>query len=100
MTLRRDKTYIMHIMSNKYTLIPATDLRQNSSEMLNRVAYGDEELVLTRRGKPVAALVSLAALETLHRLEDAEDLAEAALARAEIERKGSIPWEDAKARFK
>jgi prevent-host-death family protein len=87
-------------MSNEYTFVPATELRQNSSEMLNRVAYGDEELVLTRRGKPIAALISLAALETLHRLEDAADLAEAELGREDIEREGAIPWEDVKARFR
>jgi prevent-host-death family protein len=53
-------------------------LREHGGEIVNRVAYGGEELVLTRRGKPIAALVSLAALEALHRLEDARDVAEAA----------------------
>lgn len=41
------------------------------SELVNRVVYGDERVVIMRRGKPVAALVSV---EDLHRLEkpDAE----------------------------
>lgn len=36
------------------------------SELVNRVVYGDERVVIMRRGKPVAALVSV---EDLHRLE-------------------------------
>jgi prevent-host-death family protein len=76
--------------------IPATELRENGSEILNRVAYGDEEIVLTRRGKPLAAIVSLAALEALRQLEDAEDIAAAAAAREDVRKHGAIPWEDVK----
>ena len=36
------------------------------SEFISRVAYGRERLLVLRRGKPVAALVSV---EDLHRLE-------------------------------
>jgi len=35
------------------------------SELLARVAYGDEQYVIERRGKPVAALVSVEDLERL-----------------------------------
>lgn len=84
-------------MAMEYTTIPTTELREHSAEIVNRVAYGDEELVLTRRGKPIAALVSLAALEALHRLEDARDVAEAAKAREDVRKHGSIPWADVKA---
>ncbi len=86
-------------MAIKYTTIPTTDLRVHSSEIVNRVAFGDEELVLTRRGKPIAALVSLAALEALHRLEDAEDVADARAAREEIRQHGTLSHEEVKARL-
>lgn len=79
-------------------MIPTSELREHGSEIVNRVAYGDEELILTRRGKPIAALVSLQALETLHRLEDAQDVKEAAHAREDVRKHGAIPWEDVKAK--
>ncbi len=91
-------------MSIKYvsecTAIPTTELREHGSEIVNRVAYGNEEVVLTRRGKPIAALISLAALEELHRLEDAEDVAAAAEAREDIRKHGTVPWEDVKAELR
>lgn len=84
-------------MALEYTKIPATELRQHGSDIVNRVAFGNEEVVLTRRGKPVAALISLAALEALHRLEDAQDIEEAAVARKDARRYGTTPWRDVKA---
>jgi len=84
-------------MDQEYTTVPATELREHGSEIVNRVAFGNEEVVLTRRGKPIAALISLASLEALHRLEDAEDVAEASVARADVGANGTIPWEEIKA---
>jgi len=89
--------YNSYIMTLGYSEVAATELRDHASEIVNRVAYGDEELVLTRRGKPVAALVSLAALEKLHRLEDEEDAAEAARARKDVRKRGTIPWDEVRA---
>ncbi len=46
--------------------IPVTQARDELADLVNRVAYGDERIVLTRHGRPVAALVSpsdLAGLE-------------------------------------
>jgi prevent-host-death family protein len=95
-----DEMYNWSNMPVEYTTVPATELREHGSEILNRVAYGDEEVVLTRRGKPIAAIVSLASLETLHRLEDAEDVAEAEAARADVRKRGAIPWKDVKAELR
>ncbi len=90
--------YIMYNMEEKsVATVPATELRDHGSDIVNRVAFGGEEVVLTRHGKPIAALISLAALETLHRLEDAQDVAEAALARDDVRKHGTVSWEDVKA---
>ena len=35
------------------------DLHKNLADVLNRVAYGGERVILQRRGKGVAALVSI-----------------------------------------
>jgi prevent-host-death family protein len=83
-------------MDQEYKTVPATELREHGSEIVNRVAFGNEEVVLTRRGKPIAALISLASLEALHRLEDAHDVAEAAAARADAGAHGTVPWEEVK----
>ncbi len=86
-------------MDLEYTTIPTTELREHGSEIINRVAYGSEEVVLTRRGKPIAALISLEALDALHRLEDAEDVAAAAAPLEDVRLHGAIPFEEVKARF-
>ena len=86
-------------MAAARTTVPTTKLRERSSEIISEVAYGDAEVVLTRRGKPVAAVVSLSALETLHALEDARDVAEGARARREIKKHGTVSHDEVKARF-
>lgn len=39
------------------------EARENFSEMINQAAYGNQRVVLTRRGKPLVAVVSLQELE-------------------------------------
>lgn len=53
--------------------IPVTQARAELAELINRVVYGRERVVVTRHGKPLVALVSAADLE---RLEAAEQAAE------------------------
>lgn len=58
--------------------VRVSEARRDLSEHINRVAFGDERIVLTRHGKGVVALVSVADaeyLEQLERLEDEEDMA-------------------------
>ena len=47
--------------------IPVTQARAELAELINRVVYGDERVVVTRHGKPLVALVSAADLEELER---------------------------------
>lgn len=37
--------------------IPVTEARSQFSELINRVGFGKERIVLTRHGKPLVALV-------------------------------------------
>lgn len=39
--------------------------RENFAELINQASYGGRRVILTRRGKPVAALVSLRDLRIL-----------------------------------
>lgn len=43
-------------------------VKRDISELVNRVAYGGERIVLTSRGKPKAVLVSVQDYETLKQL--------------------------------
>lgn len=45
--------------------VPVTHARTELSELVNRVVYTDDHVVLTRHGRPVAALVSITDLERL-----------------------------------
>ncbi|PWI44407.1 type II toxin-antitoxin system Phd/YefM family antitoxin [Streptomyces sp. ICBB 8177] len=49
--------------------VPVTQARAELAELINRVVYGGERVVVTRHGKPLVALVSAA---DLRRLEDDE----------------------------
>lgn len=77
------------------TRLSATEARQEFSEAINRVAYGGERVIVHRRGKDVAALVSI---EDLRFLEELEDRMDVEAARAAMAEEGeSVPWEQVKA---
>jgi prevent-host-death family protein len=48
--------------------IGIADLKQGISAIINRVAFGGERIVLTSRGKPKAALVTMEDLDVLESL--------------------------------
>lgn len=78
------------------TRLAASLLRKQLADTLNRVAYSGERIILERRGKDVAALVSVEDLGLLEELEDRIDLE---AARAALKEPGSVPWETLKARL-
>ncbi|CBG74799.1 MULTISPECIES: type II toxin-antitoxin system Phd/YefM family antitoxin [Streptomyces] len=53
--------------------IPVTQARAELAELINRVVYGGERVVVTRHGKPLVALVSAADLEQLESLQEPTD---------------------------
>ena len=52
------------------------DVKARLSELISRVVYGRERLIVLRRGKPVAALVSLQDLRRLEALDAGDTSAE------------------------
>jgi antitoxin Phd len=78
-------------MLNKIT---TADARKKFSNLINRVAFGNEAFVLTRRGEPIAALISMNELRLLQELEDQIDIEDAF--KAKNEPGEPIPWEDLK----
>lgn len=59
--------------------------RDNFAEMVNRAAYGGERVLVSRRGKPLAAIVPLVDIEAMEALEDEMDSA--------LIRKRVVEWE-------
>ncbi|MBL1112147.1 type II toxin-antitoxin system Phd/YefM family antitoxin [Streptomyces sp. 110] len=53
--------------------IPVTQARAELAELINRVVYGGERVVVTRHGKPLVALVSAADLRRLEEIETGEE---------------------------
>jgi prevent-host-death family protein len=52
--------------------VPVTQARAEFADLVNRVVYGGERVVVTRHGKPLAALVSADDLERLEQLDRSE----------------------------
>jgi antitoxin Phd len=59
------------------TKISTADARKNFADIVNKVAYGKESIVLTRRGQEIAALISIDELELLQQIEDYIDIEDA-----------------------
>jgi prevent-host-death family protein len=74
--------------------ISTADARKKFANIINRVAFGNESFVLTRRGEPIAALVSMNKLKLLRELEDQLDVEDAWKAKSEPGE--PIPWEELK----
>jgi prevent-host-death family protein len=74
------------------------EVRRNLSDLVGRVAYGGERIMIQRRDKPLVALVSIEDAEFLERLEDEIDIREAD--KAMKEKGPNIPWEEAKKMLK
>jgi prevent-host-death family protein len=53
--------------------IPVSDFKNEIAEVINRVAYAGERVLLQRHGKDVAALVSMKELKILQEIEQMED---------------------------
>lgn len=66
------------------------DVRNMFSEYLNRAYYQGQRIVIERRGKPLAALVSLEDLAMIEQLENEADVKAAKKARRE---KGGVTLE-------
>ena len=77
--------------------VSVSQARDEFADLVNQAAYKEERVIITRRGRAIAAIVPIEDVAYLERLEDEYDLkvAEAALA----EPGDDIPWEDIKRDF-
>lgn len=72
-----------------------SEAREHFADILNSVEFKGERVIVGRRGKPVAALISADDLELLESLEDRLDLE---MIRKRLAEEGAerIPWEQVK----
>ena len=68
------------------------DTRQNMADIIGNVFYGNQRYIIERRGKPVAAVISI---EDYKFLERVEDMIDSKLLREAVEAsEGAFPLEE------
>jgi prevent-host-death family protein len=75
-------------MARREETMTTVAARERLSEVLNRAAFGKERVVLTRRGKRLAAVVPMEDIERLEALEDRRDAAQIQDRLKQLERGG------------
>jgi prevent-host-death family protein len=91
-----------HAPSSEYPELSTTEARERFAELIERVHFKGERIIIKRRGKPAVALISIEDFEDFLHLEEEEDsfaAREALKALSEMEERGEkpIPWEEVKA---
>lgn len=80
--------------------VTAKELRANLAEIINRVAFGGEQIVVKRHGKPLIAIVATYDLQACQALEDYNDAVEWVEAEAAGEFDGpGIPLDEVIAKY-
>ncbi|HVE44623.1 MAG TPA: type II toxin-antitoxin system prevent-host-death family antitoxin [Gammaproteobacteria bacterium] len=78
------------------TSVSTIDAKEMLSELVNRVSHHKERVVLTRRGKEIAALISMEDLQLLISYQQKIDLEAAREALKEARDQGTISFNDLK----
>lgn len=79
------------------TEISAVNFRQNLGEMLNQVQYRNDSIVISKDGKPVAALVDAELFARIRRMRERFDALSSRIAQAyaEVPEEGGLAEIDA-----
>lgn len=78
------------------TTITTAEAQDQFSELINQVVHNKDHVILTRRGKEIAAIIPLEDLALLQDLQNKHDLQQALDALKEARVKGSISLEKIK----
>jgi prevent-host-death family protein len=76
--------------------ISTAEARKNLADLVNRVAYGKERVVLTRHGKQLCALVPIEDLSFLDRIREMAGQHDIADALGEKDAGQAVGWSDLK----
>lgn len=78
------------------TSMNTAEAKEQFTDLVNRVAHNKERIILTRRGKDIAAIIPLEDLALLTESQDKRDLREASEALKEARNTGTITLEQLK----
>lgn len=78
------------------TSINTIEAKEEFSELVNRVSHYKERIILTRRGKEIAALIPIEDLQLLQDSQSKNDLEQAVEALQEARNQGTISLADFK----
>jgi prevent-host-death family protein len=82
------------------THISVSGARDDFANLVNRVAYKEERVIITRRGRAIAAIVPIEDVAYLERLEDEYDVQQALqVINDPNEMANTVPWEQVEAEF-
>ena len=76
--------------------INTVDAKEEFSELINRVSHHKERIILTRRGKEIAAIIPIDDFHLLQSSQNKHDLEEAVDALKEARHKGTTSLEELK----
>lgn len=79
---------------NKHTHLTVGEVRNNFSDISNRVAYAGERMIVDRYNKPLVALIPIEDLELLEALENAYDVKLARERLKTLKKGGTISLEE------
>lgn len=77
-------------------VLNTSDAKEQFADLVNRVAHSKERVILTRRGKEIAAIIPIEDLTTLQASQDGHDLREAIEALREARNLGTITLQELK----
>lgn len=78
------------------TLMNTIDAKEQFTDLINRVTHNKEHVILTRRGKEIAAIIPLEDFKLLQDSQDKNDLREAIDALKEARSDGTVTLEQIK----
>ena len=80
--------------------ITAREARACFSDLINRAAYAKERVMITRKGRKMAAIIPMELYDlldsVLEEFEYSKDVEKARAALAEVEREGTVSWDKVK----
>jgi prevent-host-death family protein len=77
--------------------VKVSEARQNFSEIVNKVGFGDSEFIVTRSGKDFVAIIPISTFKLLQALEDKIDIQAAREALQDTS--GLVTLEEIKAKY-
>lgn len=78
------------------TIMNTADAKEQFTDLINRVVHSKERIILTRRGKEIAAIIPLEDLQVLQESQDRQDLRDAIDALKEARDVGAMTLEQLK----